>query len=424
MKAIRLDSDGAYLGKCSLLESPQRQLQDFASLRLASEEDFLSYPVISEGFYDSHLHPSWMAKLKGHISCHKKSAEQIILEINNSTDPKVTGHGWDEESLGVSLKTFKGMLDALSKNILLYRVCGHLAYQSTKGFITDKEIQKLPSEALDQSKLDLSIKELHDVGISSWADLLLSPEDFTILKNKEALLFGDVLHFEKFEKMKNGARPPYLKFFLDGSLGAHTAWLSQSYSDQESVGLQLWSDSNLSKMILKCLNAGYLLAFHAIGDAALDQLLKISKKHKENFERALRPNLFHRIEHLQVCRDDQIEELRKQGIWSLGIQPSHRIADSDFSLQRLGPLRLHQQAYRLKSFMDAGLKVSLGSDAPIVSFDPLKNFDAILNDSRKNESLSLSETFKLYCVSGRQNAGIPAKKLLKNSTVWLSKIHL
>jgi predicted amidohydrolase YtcJ len=100
------------------------------------------------------------------------------------------------------------------------------------------------------------------------------------------------------------------------------------------------------------------------------------------------------------------------------------VADLDFARDRLGSERLEKNGYRLKSFLQADLPVSFGSDAPIVSYAPLKTFEAIESDLRTHEKISLSEIYKIFCVNGRQNAGISAKKLLKNSRPWISKIHL
>lgn len=423
MKAICLDSDGAWFSDCTLSNSPTPNLSHIDRLQLATEEDFELYPVLCEGFYDSHLHPTWMARLRNQINCQNKSAEEILLEIEKNPNSLVYGHGWQEEHLGCTLEHFKELLDRQQKKeIFLYRICGHMAYSRSHGFIKELELKKIPAPTLNIQSFDTVLQELKTKGLDSWSNLQTSAADYTHLENTEGLIFADVRELDTFNTFKK--KPTYMKFFLDGSLGARTAWLSQPYSDKEVSGMQLWSDQDLFATVQKSLDSGFLLAFHAIGDAALDQLLKISDRLKESFKNNLRDSFFHRIEHLQVCRDDQISKIKQQGFWSLGLQPSHRYADLGFSAQRLGALRLEKQAYRLKSFLDADLKISLGSDAPIVSYDPEKTFHAISTDSRNFEKISPARTYKLFCVEGRQNAGIPAKKLLKNSHIHLSKLSL
>lgn len=417
MNAILLDSEGAWISECvidknSLLRDPQK-------LRPAGNDDYFKLPVICQGFYDSHIHPSFMAKHKSQVNCRKKTLLELCDEIKGYPGDVVYGFGWDEASLKASEEEMCEELSQIDKKIYLFRICGHVAYVSKQGFLKEAELKNIPESPLREEALNAVISELNTSGIDEWADLLVHKNDFQILFQHKALLFGDVNDLSYFATTPK--KPHYIKYFLDGSLGARTAWLSQNYSDANSFGFPQWGDSALFESIKASLSAGFLVAFHAIGDAALDQLLSISKKLLHELKNNLKENFLHRIEHLQVCRDDQIEEIKKQGIWSLGLQPSHRVADESFILSRLGEKRLQLQAYRLKSFLDAEIPISFGSDAPIVSFNPHKNFDAILGDTRSTERISLEKIYKIYCVEGRQNAGITAKKLHKKSKLYISQ---
>lgn len=391
-------------------------------MRPAGEADFKKLPVLCQGFYDSHMHPSWMAKLPSQINCRGLSLKEIIAEIHSFPEDIVYGYAWDEKSLQASVEEMQKSLDEIKKHIVLFRICGHVAYVSKEGFLKEKELEKIPRPPLNERGFKKVLEELQSAGIDEWADLLVRKEDFGILHRHGGLLFGNVKDFPYFSTSPQ--KPRYIKYFLDGSLGARTAWLSKPYTDHPSFGIQTWSDEELFKSMQTSLTEKFLLAFHAIGDAALDQLLRVSKKLLPQLQARCSDGFFHRIEHLQVCRDDQIEEIKKQGVWSLGLQPSHRIADAGFVEERLGMKRLLSNGYRLKSFLDAGLRVSFGSDTPIVSFLPEKTFEAVESDPRPEERISLAETYKIFCVSGRQNAGISAKKLLKNSKLWISTSSL
>jgi len=422
MKAICLDSEGAWFSECSRSHSPGPSFSEITRLRRAEELDFATLPVVCEGFYDSHLHPTWMARLKNQIDCQNKSAEEIIQEIKGSSQTVIYGHGWREEHLKCSLDQFKELLDRINKDIFLYRICSHMAYASPFGFIKELELKKIPAPKLILSDFESVIDELKAAGLDSWSNLQTSSADYSLLEDQDGLFFADIRELDAFNFFKK--KPRYVKVFLDGSIGARTAWMTQSYADQETFGMQLWPDKQLIECLQKSLAAGYLLAFHAIGDAALDQLIKISEYLRNDFRKNISGTFRHRIEHLQVCRDDQIEKLKEQDMWCLGLQPSHRTADLAFSADRLGATRLEKDGYRLKSFLDAGLKISLGSDAPIVSYDPRKTFEAIENDSRAHEKVSRAQIYKIFCVEGRQNAGITAKKLLQNMPLHVSNLTL
>lgn len=431
MRVIALDPQGAWIAESRLEKGI---LQSITREEKASEDDFLHYPVLCEGFYDSHMHPSWIAKLKSQILCQNKSKDQIVETLQNSKIQNIYGYGWDESHLNCTLEDFAQSLNALNLDIVLVRVCGHMAYVSplakkrfniptTSSYLKDEELEAVERPQLNKQSLQLALEEIQRFGINPCADLFVKSADLKILQETapDMLLFADVKKFEDFPAPNKELR--YMKYFLDGSFGAKTAWLREKYSDENTYGRQLWTDDELESSIKKSLSAGYLVAFHAIGDAALDQLLRIGEKLSSKLNATIQNNFFHRIEHLQLCHDDQIEKLQKQKFWSLGLQPSHRVCDLPFSLSRLGTERI-KKAYRLKSFLDAGLRISIGSDAPIAPLDPLANFHAILSDPRPEEKLPLSKIYELYCVSGRQNAGIPAKNLVVGTKAWLSTLSL
>ena len=449
-QVICLDYTGAKI--CDLSYSPVPthsqskwiQIRELTLLGQAQDEDFNKLAVLHEGFFDSHIHPSWMARLHDQINLNQKKTTEVKDEIGAKNKSLLYGFGWDEEFYGQDLNEISKYFDStLPQDIELYfyRKCGHSAYLSQAAkkklkishsqLLKDKEIKKIPKPNLSSEEFLRNFRrvilDLKNEGISACCDLLISYEDLISLTsfydpdfNLE--YFGDIHEFDLFKESPQ-KKSRYLKFFLDGSLGSQSAWLGQPYDDNlQNKGIQIWSDENLLSKATKALAKNYLLAFHALGDAAIDQALRLGDvlgpQLKEVSSRS--EKFLHRLEHLQVCRDDQIEKIKKQGFWSIGLQPSHRIADSSFILKRLGEKRTKKESYRLKSFLDAGLKISLGSDAPIVSFSPSKCIESSTKDPRLNERLSLSDCFRLMTTQGRQNTGFDVKKLSRDSKAWLS----
>jgi predicted amidohydrolase YtcJ len=356
----------------------------------------------------------------------------------------VYGFGWNEEFYGVGLDEITRYFDLVlpqDRKIYFFRKCGHSAYLSKAAkkklkinhsqLIRDKEIAKIPEQNINVDEFirnfKIVISNLKSEGISSACDLLVSNHDLQNLKSIMDSEF-DIHYFQdihSFNFFKNSPKKnnQYVKFFLDGSLGSQSAWLSQAYQDNPlNTGIQIWNDENLFQKAKQALEKNFLLAFHALGDGAIDQALRLGDALAPELKKlsAKSEGFFHRLEHLQVCRDDQIEKIKKQGFWSLGLQPSHRIADSSFTLKRLGEKRAMKESYRLKSFLNAGLRLSLGSDAPIVSFSPSKCINASTQDPRSCERLSLSQCFELMITQGRQNTGFDVKKLTRDSKAWLS----
>lgn len=150
-----------------------------------------------------------------------------------------------------------------------------------------------------------------------------------------------------------------LKVWLDGSLGARTAQLRSSYADGTGSGVAEASGASLAAALERCDRAGLQLAVHAVGEAALDRLLRV-------LEGATRPvgALPVRVEHAQVVAPDQLPRLR--GLLC-SVQPLHRVDDAAFAGARLGPDR-SSWGYRAASLAPTCALLA-GSDLPIGRFD-------------------------------------------------------
>ena len=104
-----------------------------------------------------------------------------------------------------------------------------------------------------------------------------------------------------------------VKIFLDGSAGGRTAWMSKPYlGDDNNIGVQILPDAELEALVLDAHKKGYQLACHAIGDAAIGQLITA-------YEKALvaypDPDRRHRIEHCGFSTPAQHERMKKAGIY-------------------------------------------------------------------------------------------------------------
>ncbi len=157
-----------------------------------------------------------------------------------------------------------------------------------------------------------------------------------------------------------------LKILSDGSIGSATAALFEPFvSNPASKGLLLHTLEELGRMIGEADAAGFQLAVHAIGDRANSLVL-------DAFERAAgaqgaRDRRF-RIEHAQHVRAADIPRFKALGVIA-SVQPSHCIDDMRFVENHLGKGRL-PDAYRWKSFLDAGVPLAFGTDWFVEPLDP------------------------------------------------------
>ncbi len=158
-----------------------------------------------------------------------------------------------------------------------------------------------------------------------------------------------------------------VKAYSDGALGSRGAALLAPYSDDpDNAGLLVNDPAALEALTTRALAGGWQVGTHAIGDRANRVVLDV-------YERALAaaPAGDHRlrIEHAQVVDPADIPRFAELGIIP-AMQPTHCTSDMPWAGERLGPERL-QGAYAWRTFLDAGVRIPLGSDFPVESHRPL-----------------------------------------------------
>ncbi|KAA8912343.1 amidohydrolase family-domain-containing protein [Sphaerosporella brunnea] len=152
-----------------------------------------------------------------------------------------------------------------------------------------------------------------------------------------------------------------VKLFADGALGSWGAALLAPYSDKPSTnGTMLLAPSLLTQLTAQWSAAGYQVNIHAIGDAANRAAISaIASARPKNV-----PSPAFRLEHAQIIAPEDQRKLPALGIVA-SIQPTHATSDQFIAEARLGKQRLAESAYRMKSLLQAGVPVVLGSDFPV-----------------------------------------------------------
>lgn len=180
---------------------------------------------------------------------------------------------------------------------------------------------------------------------------------------------------------------------LDGDVDVRTAALLEAYVDDATEFGQLYhNDATLRGFVLAAHQAGMQLAFHAVGDRAVDQALRMYETAQAAESR---PNARHRIEHAQIVADDHAERARAVGA-VLSVQPAFNRAWSHETYHgSIGPERA-ARVDPLRSFVTAGLPLAGGSDSTVTDLAPLHGVHAAVNHSRPEERLSVAEAIDLF----------------------------
>jgi predicted amidohydrolase YtcJ len=166
---------------------------------------------------------------------------------------------------------------------------------------------------------------------------------------------------------------------VDGSFGSFTAALFEPY--------------DLAAFVALAHGAGLQLAFHAIGDRAVTQVMNGYALAQGE---APRPDARHRIEHAELFGDRDLARMAELGVvWSA--QPAFDAywgGKDGMYERRLGARRLLTN--RLGTARAAGVRIAGGSDSPITRLDPLGGIAAAMSHSTPEERLTFDDALALF----------------------------
>lgn len=196
-----------------------------------------------------------------------------------------------------------------------------------------------------------------------------------------------------------------MKVFGDGSAGGLTAAMSEPYivGDPDNRGIFCFSDEEMHAQLAHYHALGYQLAIHAIGDAAIEQVLSGIEKAGTPEQPVLGRR--HRIEHCGFLTADQLARMSAAGIDPVP-QPLFIYEFGDLYVRNLGEARAHA-SYPMRQWLDAGQNPAASSDAPVCTTDPFKNLYTMVTRKTNRgtvigggEALSLAEAIHAYTVCG------------------------
>jgi predicted amidohydrolase YtcJ len=159
------------------------------------------------------------------------------------------------------------------------------------------------------------------------------------------------------------------KYIVDGAFSPHTAWLIEPYwNEPANVGRAVMQPQEIERAVRRAARRGRQLAFHAIGDRAVREVLNAVERVAADLPIVTRLRI--RIEHAQIVDPEDLPRMRRLGVLA-SVQPSAlALPDRDRAL--VGDSRF-ARLYPYRSFLDAGVPLSIGSDIPgELEYDPFQ----------------------------------------------------
>ncbi len=184
---------------------------------------------------------------------------------------------------------------------------------------------------------------------------------------------------------------------LDGCFGSQDAAMNEPYTDGSS-GVLYYSDEKVIEFCKKANRSGLQIEMHAIGDKAFDQATRCLKAALDDYPRKdHRHGIIHDClptkDGLKICKDYHISMPVQSAFINWKQEPDEyleRLMGKD-RVFRLNPI---------KTFVDNDIVVSLGSDAPCTSPDPIVWIDRCVNNPNINEQVSVQAALRMATYNG------------------------
>lgn len=181
-----------------------------------------------------------------------------------------------------------------------------------------------------------------------------------------------------------------IKIFMDGSLGALSAFLYEPFADDPgNSGIGRYKKEDLNALVQKANANNFQVAIHGIGDQAVTWALDAIEAAQEQTGNK---NLRHRIEHNTMTIPSDVPRFHKLGVIA-SMQP-HITGNQEYRERRLGVERAHQVDV-WKDLLDSDAMLAWGTDWPVSSLNPIDIIYDIVT-RYEEQRLTMEQAIKYY----------------------------
>lgn len=188
-----------------------------------------------------------------------------------------------------------------------------------------------------------------------------------------------------------------VKFFSDGGLSGRTAAMKHPYKNSGERGVLRLKEEFFRQLALEAQQAGFRIATHAIGDEAIDLVLKVYRYIFSSGQK-----IHHRIEHLGFPSQENLEAMKEMNV-SAVMQPIFIFELGKNFRENLTDEYL-SYVYPSKSVLNHGINLALSTDAPVVKdFNPMMGIQSAVERKdaegfviAQKEKISIEEAISAY----------------------------
>jgi predicted amidohydrolase YtcJ len=371
--------------------------------------------TILPGFNDNHVHALGMGNFYLRPNLYGKSCDEIVRMLKREyagikPGRTIMAQAWDYPFCP---DPSKGLLDrAFPHNpVMLFQYSGHAVWVNSvmlkrmrihknspdpkgglilrgadgeptgiiRGSVLSTQhrnriLQRVLLPRVHHKLLDTALEKLRACGVTSVQDNTWQPVTVWLLhryKRQGKLTcrfscwpFGQVpllAHSMRLARYDRRwiRRGPW-KYVVDGAFSPHSAWLMEPYEGEpDNRGKATLEPQKLEQVVKQAALHGRQLAFHAIGDRAVHEVINAVEKTAVTRPWVTRLRL--RLEHAQLILPEDIPRMKRLGILAAAQPTALSQPEKDFRM--LGKERFNL-IYAYKSLLDAGVHLSFGSDIP------------------------------------------------------------
>jgi len=339
-------------------------------------------------------HPIHLRHVSGHMGVVNSRALELGKFDRNTPDPE--GGAFDRDARG----ELTGMCREEADFLFLPGI----------GF--GEGLIPPPTAEQDVEAVRLACQEYNSLGITSVGDALVGPGEIAAYQSAleqgllsvrvYMLVLDNHLPALKALQVRTGFGSDFLKIggvksFVDGAIAGRTAWLSEPYEGRpDDFGIPTKTPAETEEIVLAAHRAGYQLAVHANGDAAINMVL-------DAYEKALklypREDHRHRIAHCTVVTPEILARIKHLGVVVLPF--STYIYEHGEKMGEYGSRISMMFAHR--SFLDYGIPVGGSSDNPCATEDPLIAIQSMVTRRSSSgqvlgpeQKISVEEALRIY----------------------------
>jgi len=416
--------------------------------------------TITPGFIDAHTHPAYAGRRHlRNVDCDLRSIKAIQEALKSQslkTAPGewISGFKYDDTKTAERRRINRYDLDEVTTEypISVEHRGGHsvytnsLALQKAKidkntadpaGGQIDRDEGGEPTGLLKESAVELvrklipnnftakdnqeGVKLIAEMmsksGITSATDALGEPMDLT--SYRDALAAGELsiriycmmqhIHIDQLidQGVKTGdgdewVRVGGMKLICDGSISERTARLSESYIGRpEDFGIIVMDEEELYSYAIKAHKADWQIGIHANGDVGIEKSLNVFEKIQKEY---YRDDPRFRLEHCTVINNNIIQRIKNLN--AIPCPFSTYVYFHGEKMVEYGKERL-ENMFAVRSFLDAGIKVTQTSDYPPGPYEPMMAIQSSVtrtdmsgNIWGPSQRISVEEAIKVGTING------------------------